>query len=49
MREILAEVRAGRFSDMLLEEKKRPATRASGSARQARNLPVEQARKKLID
>ena len=49
MREILAEVRAGRFSDMLRDEEASGYPRLSAARDRARQLNVEQARKKLID
>ncbi|MFL6856067.1 MAG: ketol-acid reductoisomerase [Sphingomicrobium sp.] len=49
MREILAEVRAGRFSQLLEEEEASGYPRLRQARDRARNLPVERARKKLID
>lgn len=49
MREILAEVRAGRFSDMLRDEEASGYPRLRAARNTARQLNVEQARKKLID
>ncbi len=48
MREILAEVRAGRFSDMLRDEEASGYPRLSAARDKARQLGVEGARKKLI-
>ena len=48
MREILAEVRAGRFSDMLRDEEASGYPRLRAARDKARQLKVEQARKKLI-
>lgn len=48
MREILAEVRAGRFSDMLRDEEASGYPRLRAAREKARQLGVEQARKKLI-
>ena len=49
MREILAEVRAGRFSQLLEEEEASGYPRLRQAREQARSLPVEKARKKLLD
>jgi len=49
MREILAEVRAGRFSQLLEEEEASGYPRLRQARDRARNLPVERARKKLLD
>ena len=49
MREILAEVRAGRFSQLLEEEEASGYPRLRKARDRARNLTVEKARKKLID
>ncbi len=48
MREILAEVRAGRFSELLRDEEASGYPRLKAAREQARQLNVEQARKKLI-
>jgi len=48
MREILAEVRAGRFSDMLRDEEASGYPRLREARDKARQLKVERARKKLI-
>ena len=48
MREILAEVRAGRLSDMLRDEEASGYPRLKAARDKARQLPVEGARKKLI-
>ncbi|MCL6697393.1 ketol-acid reductoisomerase [Sphingomonas sp. NSE70-1] len=48
MREILAEVRAGRFSDLLRDEEASGYPRLKVARDKARQLNVEQARKKLI-
>jgi ketol-acid reductoisomerase len=48
MREILAEVREGRFSDMLRDEEASGYPRLRAAREKARQLKVEQARKKLI-
>ena len=48
MREILAEVRAGKFSDMLRDEEASGYPRLREARERARQLNVEQARKKLI-
>jgi len=48
MREILAEVRAGQFSDMLRDEEASGYPRLRAARDKARRLNVEQARKKLI-
>ena len=47
MREILAEVRAGRFSDMLRDEEASGYPRLRAARDEARNLAVERARTKL--
>lgn len=47
MREILAEVRAGRFSDMLRDEEASGYPRLRAARDEARKLAVERARKKL--
>ena len=49
MREILAEVRAGKFSAMLEDEKASGYPRLRGARDRARSLRVEKARKKLLD
>jgi ketol-acid reductoisomerase len=49
MREILAEVRAGRFSDLLKDEEASAYPRLRAARVQARSLRIEQARKKLLD
>ena len=49
MREILAEIRAGRFSDTLSDEEASGYPRLRAAREQARGLRVEQARRKLID
>ena len=49
MREILAEIRAGRFSQLLEDEEASDYPRLRNAREQARGLPVEQARKKLLD
>ena len=48
MREILAEVRAGKFSAMLEDEEASGYPRLRKAREQARSLRVEQARKKLV-
>jgi ketol-acid reductoisomerase len=48
MREILAEVRAGQFSEMLRDEEASGYPRLRAAREMARQLKVEQARKKLI-
>jgi ketol-acid reductoisomerase len=48
MREILAEVRAGQFSAMLRDEEASGYPRLRAAREMARQLKVEQARKKLI-
>ena len=48
MREILAEVRAGRFSDMLRDEEASGYPLLKAAREKSRHLNVEQARKKLI-
>ena len=48
MRDILAEFRAGRFSDMLRDEEASGYPRLREARDKARQLRVEQARKKLI-
>ena len=47
MKEILTEVRAGRFSDMLRDEEASGYPRLKAAREEARKLRVEQARKKL--
>ena len=47
MKEILAEVRAGRFSDLLRDEEASGYPRLKAARDEARQLRVEQARKKL--
>lgn len=49
MREILAEIRAGRFSNLLRDEEASGYPRLREAREQARTHPVERARKKLID
>jgi ketol-acid reductoisomerase len=49
MREILAEVRAGKFAGLLSDEEASGYPRLRAAREQARGLRVEQARKKLID
>ncbi len=49
MREILAEIRAGRFSDTLSDEAASGYPRLRASRERARELRVEAARKKLLD
>ena len=49
MREILAEVRAGKFSAMLEDEEASGYPRLREARDRARALRVEQARKKLLD
>jgi ketol-acid reductoisomerase len=49
MREILAEIRAGRFSQMLEDEEASGYPRLRQARERARKLPVEAARKKLVD
>lgn len=49
MRDILAEVRAGKFSELLRDEEASGYPRLREARERARNLRVEQARKKLID
>jgi ketol-acid reductoisomerase len=49
MRDILAEVRAGAFADLLRDEEASGYPRLREARDRARNLRVEQARKKLID
>ena len=48
MREILVEVRAGKFSDMLRDEEASGYPRLRAAREKARQLQVESARKKLI-
>ena len=48
MREILAEVRAGQFSELLRDEEASGYPRLRAAREMARQLKVEQARKKLI-
>ena len=48
MREILTEVKAGKFSDMLRDEEASGYPRLRAARDMARRLNVEQARKKLI-
>lgn len=49
MREILAEVRAGRFSDLLRDEEASGYPRLREARERARAHPIERARRKLID
>jgi ketol-acid reductoisomerase len=49
MREILAEIRAGGFSQMLEDEEASGYPRLRQARERARKLPVEAARKKLVD
>jgi ketol-acid reductoisomerase len=49
MREMLGEIRAGRFSDTLSDEEASAYPRLRAAREQARGLRVEQARKKLLD
>ena len=49
MREILAEIRAGRFSEALSDEEASAYPRLRAAREQARGLRVEQARRKLLD
>jgi ketol-acid reductoisomerase len=49
MKEILAEIRAGRFSDTLRDEEASAYPRLRAAREEARKLGVEQARKKLLD
>jgi len=49
MREILSEVRAGRFSELLRDEKASNYPRLREARERSRGLRVEQARKKLSD
>jgi ketol-acid reductoisomerase len=49
MREILAEVRAGRFSEILSDEEASGYPRLRKAREQARGLDVEKARMKLVD
>ena len=48
MREVLAEVRAGRFSQLLVDEEASGYPRLREARERARTLPVEAARKKLL-
>jgi ketol-acid reductoisomerase len=48
MREILAEIRAGRFSEMLSDEEASAYSRLRAARERARGLRVEQARRKLL-
>ena len=49
MRDILEEVRAGRFADALKDEEASGYPRLRAARKRARELPVEQARKNLLD
>ena len=49
MSEILAEIRAGKFSDLLRDEEASGYPRLRRARQQARSLPVEKARRKLLD
>ena len=49
MREILAEVRAGKFAELLSDEEASGYPRLRRAREQARSLRVEEARKRLID
>ena len=49
MRTILEEIRAGRFSDTLRDEEASAYPRLREARERARGLPVEQARRKLLD
>jgi ketol-acid reductoisomerase len=49
MREILTEIRAGHFSQLLEDEEASGYPRLREARERARDLPVERARKKLID
>ena len=49
MKAVLEEVRAGRFTDLLKDEEATGYPRLREARAQARSLPVEQARKKLLD
>ena len=49
MKAVLEEVQAGRFTDVLKDEEATGYPRLRDARLQARSLPVEQARKKLLD
>ena len=49
MRQILEEVRAGRFADALRDEEASGYPRLRAARDLARNLPVERARRNLAD
>jgi ketol-acid reductoisomerase len=49
MKEVLEEIRAGRFSDVLLDEEASGYPRLREARDRAISLRVEQARKKLLD
>ena len=49
MREILAEVRAGKFSELLADEEASGYPRLRKARERSRALRVEQARNRLID
>jgi ketol-acid reductoisomerase len=49
MRAILAEIRAGKFSDLLRDEEASGYPRLRKAREAARSLPVEHARRKLTD
>jgi ketol-acid reductoisomerase len=49
MRDVLAEIRAGKFSDLLREEEASGYPRLRQARERARGLAVEQARRKLLD
>jgi len=49
MKAVLEEIRAGRFTDVLKDEEATGYPRLRDARAQARSLPVEQARKKLLD
>jgi ketol-acid reductoisomerase len=49
MSEILAGIRAGKFSDLLRDEEASGYPRLRQARQRARSLPVEQARRKLLD
>ena len=48
MRDILAEVRAGKFAELLRDEEASGYPRLRKARQQARSLRIEQARRKLI-
>jgi ketol-acid reductoisomerase len=49
MRDVLTEIRAGKFSDLLREEEASGYPRLGQARERARGLAVEQARRKLLD